>query len=149
MGENDPLDALFVKPGQVEGEQRALLASLVLPFASIEAESGVVHYNERGEALNARLKVLVFLLARLALANKASAGFAPSASPKEIEEGCTLPGGTVRPALKQLAQSRLAIKSSGKYMILPGNLRRAQKELEPEIAGSTGAETKGQRGTGR
>ena len=127
----DPLAAVVVKKEEVEGENRALLAKLILPFASLELESGQVYFKELGENLITRQRILVFLLCRLALVNLApDAGFKPAVSPKEIEEGTHIAGGTVRPKLKELTDERIVVRSGDGYQMTASNLKRAFKELE-------------------
>ena len=97
----DPLDQLFVKPEEIQGELRALLAKMVAPFAAIDPENGVIHFKLAADDLNAKQKVLVYLLSRLALASRPNAVYPASVSPREVEIATGLPGGTVRPKLAQ------------------------------------------------
>lgn len=122
MSNNDPLEQIFVRTEQVEGEQRALLAQLILPFASVNPETGDVYFKATAdELLNAKQKILVYLLCRLALASKAETSFSKYVSPKEIEIATGLPGGTVRPKLSQLVSEDKVVVKSGEGYVVPAS----------------------------
>ena len=108
----DPLDAVFDTPEELEGVNREKLANMIKPFAIIDPENGTFHAKSSWNKLTAKRKVLVFLLARLALSIR-NPEFSKIVSPKEIEEGTELPGGTVRPKLKELVTDRIAYRDSG------------------------------------
>jgi hypothetical protein len=133
----DPLDQLFVKPEDIKGEQRTLLAKMVSPFATIDAENGVVHFRLATDDLNAKQKVLIYLLARLALASRPNAVYPAAVSPREVEIATGLPGGTVRPKLMQLYDEHIAVKSGDGYSVSTTTLQRAYKELESVIESVT------------
>ena len=130
---NDPLDAVFVSAEQVQGEQRALLARLLVPFAQIDPENGKVYFTKKVDELSAKRKIIVFLLARLALANRKDSIFPSAATLKEIEDGTGLPGGTVRPRLMELVRERLAMKSGSSYFVQTNGLNRIEEELRDVI----------------
>jgi hypothetical protein len=130
----DPLDDLFVKKEEVEGENKALLARMIRPFASMDPETGEVFFNEEGDALTVKHKILVYLLCRLALFTRPNSVFPAAVSPKDIEAGTHIAGGTLRPKLKELADDRVVVKSGdGLYQITGSTLRRAFRELERVI----------------
>jgi hypothetical protein len=133
--DEDPLAQLIVRPEQVEGEKRALLVKLVLPFAGIDPENNQIHFKATFDELNARQKVLVYLLARLALSALPNSKTLAAVSPKELEAQIKLPGGTIRPKLTQLAKEKIIIQSGGGYSASSSTLHRAQKELEAVISG--------------
>ena len=130
MEEQDPLEQIYVRPEQVVGEQRALLAKLIFPFAVVNPESGEVHYKPTSDDLTSKQKILVFLLCRLALSTRPNTAFTAAVSPIEIEKATMLPGGTLRPKLMELVKSRVVIKSGDGYYIHVASLHRA-KELLP------------------
>jgi hypothetical protein len=129
MEEQDPLDQIFIKPEQVEGEQRALLASLIFPFASVNPESGEVHFKPTADDLTAKQKIVVYLLCRLALSTRPNTMFTATASPIEIEKATMLPGGTIRPKLMELVKSRIIVKSGEGYYVHASNLHRTKDVL--------------------
>jgi len=123
----DPLDQLFVKTEQVEGEQRAILAQLILPYASINADTGDVHFKATFDDLSTKQKILLYLLCRLALSTRPNTTFTVAVSPIEVEKATMLPGGTVRPKLTELVKDRIIVKSGDGYSVPAVNLQRARK----------------------
>lgn len=127
MTQEDPLDQLFVKSEQVEGEQRAKLARLILPYASINADTGSVHFKATYDDLGTKQRILVYLLCRLALSTRPNTTFTVAVSPKEIEKDTMLPGGTIRPKLTELVRDRIVVKSGDGYSVPAVNIQRAEK----------------------
>ncbi|MCL5428742.1 MAG: hypothetical protein M1347_02910 [Chloroflexi bacterium] len=115
----DPLDAFFDTPEKLEGEMRERLAQMIVPFAAADPVSGDIHPKRGWNALDTKKKVLVILLAKLALSAK-DAQFSASISSKEIEQITGLPGGTVRPKLSELVKDRIAFRDhSSNYSVRP------------------------------
>ncbi len=127
---DDPLEMIFVKPEQVEGEKRAQLAKMIFPFAYIDAENGRIHFKATADELNAKQKVLVYLLCRLALSTRTDSKFPASVSPKEVEIDTGIPGGTIRPKLSQLVEEHKLIRRGDGYMVSTEHFDRIFKELE-------------------
>ena len=127
---DDPLDQLFVTDEEVIEDSRALLFKMVSPFAQIKSGSGQVDYKEAADALNAKQKILIYLLCRLAIALKNGANAADPVLPRDIELATDLPGGTVRPRVKMLLDDRIVTRTDAGYAVQTGGLRRAFKELE-------------------
>ncbi len=123
----DPLDQLFVKTEQVEGEHKAILAQIILPYASINADTGEVHFKATFDDLGTKQKLLLYLLCRLALSTRPNTTFTVAVSPIEIEKATMLPGGTVRPKLTELVKERIVIRSGDGYSVPAVNLQRAKK----------------------
>lgn len=116
--EKDPLQQIFVRPQQIKAEQKVLLAELILPFAGVNPETGEVYFKEAAEnLLNAKQKILVFLLCRFALSTLENTSFSPYVSPKEIERETHIKGGTVRPMLSQLIEDKIVVKSGDGYIV--------------------------------
>lgn len=135
MNNIDPLQQIFVSAEQMENEQKALLAQLIVPFAGVNSDTGDVYFKATAdELLNAKQKVLVFLLCRLAIrAAKPESSLSKYVSPKEIEVATHLPGGTVRPKLSQLVTDDKVVKKSGDgYFVLPSDLNQIRlKKILP------------------
>jgi len=125
------LEQLVVKREQLGPQQKELVVKMVIPFAAIDPESGRVHLKAPFDELNAKHKVLVYLLARLALSALPEPKVPKSTSPKEIEMETGLSGGTVRPMLTKLVGERLVVKDDNGYYVSPAALTRASKDLEP------------------
>jgi hypothetical protein len=125
----DPLAQIFSRTEQVEGEQRAVLAKLILPYASINPETGNVYFTPTTEELNAKQKIYIYLLCRLALSSLTNSPFSATVSPKEIEISTHIPGGTVRPALLHLLDEKDVLKSGEGYYVPSAILNRAKNVL--------------------
>lgn len=133
----DPLDSLVVNGDDLD---RQLLADLVAPFAALHLLKGVmtIRYTQSGDSLSAREKVLVFLLSKKALALKDPTGKATeTASPTEIEKETGIAGGTLRPALRKLADDNLLVQDSkgGAYSVPNFALNRIKSILPVKKGG--------------
>ena len=116
---DDPLDQIFDSPKELEGELREKLAKMIVPFAVVDLENGFFHPKGKWHHLNAKQRVLVYFLARLALSTK-NPEFKNALTPGEVEEGTELPGGTVRPKIAELAKDRVIFRGSdGTYTMRP------------------------------
>lgn len=113
----DPLDAVFDTPEEMEGANREKLAIMITAFAVVDPENGSFFTKSPWKKLTAKQKVLVFLLARLALSIR-NPEFSKVVKSNEIEEATELPGGTVRPKLRELVKDRIAYREiRGGYYI--------------------------------
>jgi hypothetical protein len=129
---NDPLDQLVMKVEEVEGESRKLLASLLVPHVRMDPETGKIFFVPYPPKLNTKQHVLVYLLAKLALAQK-NEKFDAVATAKIVEEATGLPGGTVRPKLTELFKDRIISKSDAGYFVEVSNLYKASSLLEETL----------------
>jgi hypothetical protein len=128
----DPLEQVFIRTEQVEGEQRAFLAQLIIPYALINPATGDVYMKSTTDELNAKQKIFIYLLCRLALSSLPDSSYSSSVSPKEIELTTHIPGGTVRPNLLQLVGEKVVLKSGEGYYIPSAFLSRAKNVLPIE-----------------
>jgi hypothetical protein len=127
--QTDPLDDLYIRPEQIEQEQRELLRNLIIPYAGL-TDAGAVHFQPKADDLTSKQKIMLYLLCRLALSARPDSSFSKYVSPKELEEGTGQPGGTVRPKLTQLVQEKLIAKSGDGYWI-PSHYLHRIKEAWP------------------
>ncbi len=125
----DPLEQLFIRTEQVEQEQRAELATMILPYAGFNPETGQVYFKPTFEELNAKRKIIIYLLCRLALSALPNPPVSKYAAPIEVTKETGLPGGTIRPKLIQLVDEKVVTKSGEGYSILPTHLHRAKQAL--------------------
>jgi hypothetical protein len=133
--EYDPLDAVFETQEEIEGRSREKLARMLIPYAVIDPETGTFYQKHPWYDLNSKLKVLVYLLARLALSLR-RAEFSNSVSAKQVEMDTEMPGGTVRPKLSELMKDRIAYRDSqGIYYVKPtaSVINRAWMLMEDEV----------------
>ena len=90
----DPLDDIVMRTEEVEGENRRILADLLRPHVRMDPETAMIHFVPYPPNLNTKQQVLVYLLAKQALAQKNQA-LEPIASSKDIQEGTGLPGSSL------------------------------------------------------
>ena len=119
----DPLDDLYIRPDEIQQEQRELLRDLIIPYAGF-TETGVVHFQPKADDLTAKQKIILYLLCRLALSARPNSEFSKYVSPKELEEGTGQPGGTIRPKLTELVKEKFVAKSGDGYWIPSNYLQR-------------------------
>lgn len=129
----DPLDQLVMKAEEVEGEYRKLLANILKPHVRIDPDTGKVYFVHSPPRLTTKQHVLVYLLAKLALAQK-NEKLDPVASAKDTEDATGLPGGTVRPKLTELFKEHVISKSDAGYFVEAANLHKARTILEDTLS---------------
>lgn len=130
---DDPLDQLFVEGNSFD---RALLAAIVQPRAQIFQDRGTfqIRFTLAGDQLKVREKILIYLLARKALALKdATNQTVESTSPQEIEKATGIGGGTLRPTLRKLLDEKLLVQNeNGAYSVPNYALNSISKLLPPK-----------------
>lgn len=130
MSPEDPLAALLTDAEDYREELADALSGLV----TISRETGDLLFTNEYLNLDARSKVLVALLALNAAAMldlRSSAAVAPSA----LVEITALPGGTVRPRLRELVAARLVMSRSGSYELPNAFVPQAIAELASATGG--------------
>jgi hypothetical protein len=128
----DPLDQLVMKTEEVEGEARKLLADLLVPHVRMDPDTGKIFFVPYPPKLNTKQHVLVYLLAKLAMAQK-NENFDAVATAKNVEDATGLPGGTVRPKLTELFKERTIAKSEAGYFVEVSSLSKARSILEETL----------------
>ena len=109
------LDELVVSGSEID---RELIASVLKPFVRLNGDGKSVLLLPGWDRLKNDHKVLVFLVARkamLALEWEVD----DAVSPKEVSRETGLPGGSVRPGLARLVDSRLAAQADGGRYLVP------------------------------
>lgn len=133
----DPLDVIFDTPEELEGVKRERLAKMIAPFAVIDPENGTFFTKTAWNNLKSKQKVLVYLLARLALSTR-NPEFPKAVNHKDVEQDTELPGGTVRPMVSELVKDRVVHRDkSGSYYVRSSSMsiNKAWIILEDVIGG--------------
>lgn len=118
----DPLDAIFDAPEELQGVKREMLAKMIAPFAAVDPKNGTFFAKLAWNNLTTKQKVLVYLLARLALSTK-NPEFSKSVTHGDVEEATELPGGTVRPKVSELIRDRVVYRNKdGSYYVRPSSV---------------------------
>ena len=125
---NDELDVLIVKENEVI--DKMLLATLLKNYLKI-TETGEVVSEEQFFSLDAKKKILVFLLARKVMKLKGIGHLeSEDAGPKEISDKIGIPFGTVGRTLRELVEKNVIQQTeSGKYRVPNFNLHRVKQIL--------------------
>lgn len=128
MSDNDnALDSLFIDKEPVD---TTALAETLRPSVRLHSSTGEVFFTDQWASLSNRNKVLLYSLARKALAIK---GVIPDekASPSQFAAETHLPGGSVRPQLSQLVKDRIMnVDKESNYWIPDHNLTRVRRMIE-------------------
>lgn len=126
---SDPLDRLVRKEEDLL--DRDLLARALDGLAYVDKDRARVLLTADGAASSAREKMIIYLLGRKAL-RAVGSEIKEEVEPKEIEKEWRIPGGTVRPNLRELAKEGVVAKREGGYYVPVFNLEDAAKVLGRE-----------------
>jgi hypothetical protein len=119
----DPLESLLVDQREVD---RGVLARGLAPFIRVDRENRTYAFLPGvRERLDNRRTVVASLLARKAL-RLLVADYTEACPPRVLEVETGIPGGTLRPLLKDLSGKRLLIKQGDGYLV-------ANYSLEPAL----------------
>ena len=110
----DPLESLLVDQREVD---RGVLARALAPLMRVDRENRTYAFLPGiKERLENRRVVLSSLLARKALALLVP-DYAEACPPRVLESETGIPGGTLRPLLKDLSGKRLVAKQGDGYLV--------------------------------
>lgn len=130
---NNPLNRIVVEGDKIDLE---LLADTVAPFAKIYrvGDKADIRLTDEGRELNYTKQILVYLLARKAIAyldNPPISEEEQGLSPSELEEKTRIKGNTLRPTLRRLVDEQLLSndKQFGGYHIPNYALKDVSKYL--------------------
>ncbi|HEV2738805.1 MAG TPA: hypothetical protein VGU66_09520 [Candidatus Elarobacter sp.] len=110
--EQSPLQSLVVDESAMHD---AILAELLRDWIQLTTTGGIV-FKADAVRLSVRSRALIGILGGAALhrlGHRSEKGIAP----KEIETLTGIPGGTLRPALRELASRRLVRSEDGRYEV--------------------------------
>ncbi len=109
------LDELVVSGAELD---RDLVATVLKPFVRLDGDRNRVLLLPAWEDLKNDHKILVFLVARKAMVALEWSGD-DAVSPRDVTRETGLPGGSVRPGLQRLVNSRLAVQGEGGGYLVP------------------------------
>jgi len=122
---DSPLQGLVVDGDAIRDE---ILAGLLRDRVQLAAPNGIV-FRSTAVPLSVRSRVLIGILGGAALHRLGHRRFV-SVSPKELEDLIGVPGGTVRPALRELVSRRLVRAENGRYQIPSYAIDDVRRALE-------------------
>jgi hypothetical protein len=108
--------------------QEADIEQIVASYVIYDEDHKEVAFTPEGNALPARKKLLIYLVALQGWPFIAS-DVATDAAPSEIATQLALPGGTVRPMLMGLRDQNLVATKDGRYSVRAANLHSIKAEL--------------------
>ena len=126
---SDPLERLV--RSEEDLLNRELLARALDGLAYVDKDRAKVLLTPDGAARSAREKLIIYLLGKKAL-RAVGSEIKEETGPKEIEKATGMPGGTVRPRLRQLAKEGIVAKREEGYYVPVFNLEDAAKVLGRE-----------------
>ena len=132
----DPFERIYAKPEEFDFAKKEIIANILEPFIRIDINTGTFNPVSQGWVKQTtRTKVMIYLLARLALST-ANSEFPNKASTKEVEDSTELPGGTVRPKLRELIESKIAKQTEDGFYYIPAtwlSINNAKALFDKEV----------------
>lgn len=129
------LEDLIVDAREID---RELVASFLAPYLRIDGASCAILPQPGWSEVPNEARVLLYLVARKAMAALALPVPSEAASPSEIERATGIPGGSVRPALKRLLKARLVERDIATGYVVPNYaILRAKgyvRQWAPDVA---------------
>lgn len=140
-----PLARLIKPKEELDEAAQTKLADMLEPYVWLDPDNLGVHFKPDAPSLTTLKKVLIYLLARKAIStyleikardDAAEAGegearqhpeASPVVTPKDVEEGTKLSGGTVRPKLTELHKKKYVLKKGTAYEVSPYYLSEIEK----------------------
>jgi prolyl-tRNA editing enzyme YbaK/EbsC (Cys-tRNA(Pro) deacylase) len=126
---SDPLQELLLDADEVD---RAQLAQALLGILGVDKKTGRVVLKPGFNDLDARRRVLAFLLGAK-VAQLLGLAETEAVAPKDLEKQTGMPHGTVAPKLGQLLDEKFIAKTpQGGYHVAPHQVTRAAAEIRRE-----------------
>src|SRR3989338_2065352 len=120
----DPLESLFVIGDEVN---RELLRDILEQYVRLDERGNIYPLSSFYEQAN-KNKIIIVLLARKALALRI--GTSEEISPTELHRYIEIPGGSLNPTLRWLAENGIADDDGSKYRIWPQAVQRCSELLK-------------------
>jgi hypothetical protein len=105
------------------------IEAIVRGFVTYDEEERAVVLTQDGLRLGNRAKALVYLTALLGWPFITSEPTPTEAKPAEIEKATGIPGGSLRPILKELLEAHLLIVRDGRYSVRSTSFAAIAAEL--------------------
>jgi hypothetical protein len=106
-----------------------VIEEIVSEYVRYDTDHKAVFLTPEGHELSGKSKVLIYLVALQGWPFVMDDVVLTDPKPGEIEEHTGIPGGTLRPLLKELKDRRIIIEKGGRYSVLSAALRSIKKEL--------------------
>jgi hypothetical protein len=106
------------------------IETIVSKYVLYDVDSKEVALTPAGTGLAAKAKLLVYLAALQGWRFLVKEEVNTDASPTELEQHLGLPGGTIRPMLRDLSDRHLLVAKSGRYSVRASHFAAIKTELE-------------------
>jgi hypothetical protein len=106
------------------------IEEIVGDFARFDPDHRVIIFTPEAHELSRKAKVLIYLVALQGWPFVLDEPVPVDAKPGEIEEHTGIPGGTLRPMLKELKDRNVIIERGGRYSVRAAALRAIKEEID-------------------
>jgi hypothetical protein len=105
------------------------IEEIVAEFARFDPDHKAIVFTPESYKLSSKVKVLIYLVALQGWPFVLDASVPVDAKPGEIEEHVGIPGGTLRPILKELKDRNVITERGGRYSVRAAALRVIKEEV--------------------
>jgi hypothetical protein len=123
----------------------AAIESIVKEYVRYDVDEKEVHLTAAGSGLPNKAKVLVYLVALQGWTYVSAEEVEASAMPAQIESALHIPGGSLRPTLKDLKDRHIISERGSGYYVRPAALTSVKNELVGEGRSATRSPRPGKR----
>jgi hypothetical protein len=126
-----------------------VIEEIVSEYVRYDTDHKAVFLTPEGHDLSGKSKVLIYLVALQGWPFIIDGMATTDPKPGEIEEHTGIPGGTLRPLLKELKDRRIIIEKGGRYSVLSAALQSIKKELGSHPVSSARHKPKRRKGSSK
>lgn len=121
----------------------AAIEEIVGKYVNYDPEEKAVALTAAGSSLGLKAKVLVYLVALQGWRFVTDEAIPLDAKPADITEHVGIPGGSLRPTLKELKDSQIIAEKGGRYFVRPVRLDVIKNALANKGGARSNASTRG------